>query len=229
MHSEIHIKLINKLDNNDYNIIPLNLKNILDPNVNTEIPIPLLRAIIPDEILNVKYKKSTEHKNFDIQDNNIIDIFLTKPNFVKEDFIRKWPKIATIMLSSDIQYYVTISREYIYKNYEMSLTNNQEHLVGIATNITNDFGILINVTKYPYQLKTDKLSMMFIENAAYLGTFSIPIKIDRLSVSKEAYRFDIENFNKENREKWEDIFKKSKRNLDIYINMHRKQAEKYIK
>ena len=28
LHSEIHIKLINKLDNNDYNIIPLNLKNI---------------------------------------------------------------------------------------------------------------------------------------------------------------------------------------------------------
>ncbi len=225
--TKIHVKQINRNNKEDiiYNTLPLT--ELLDPDVNTEIPIPLLKIIVPDEILTVPYRrKPKEHREIDIKDNNIIEIYMTRNGYIEANMENKWFNLRNLQCGNAMQYYATGLDKYVSQNINMSLVNIsrgnlKERVINIGTDVTKDIGIKVNTVKYPDRLRTEKLRMLFIENSAYLGFLGGPKMYTReFPNGKPAYKYDIDNvkyFSNEEKSKWENIFQMEFKKLDRLI------------
>ena len=228
--TKIHLKMIDKQNKEDVVYKTLPLDELLDPDINTEIPIPLLKIIIPDNVLTKKYQPKKTYKQFDIQDNNIIEIYMTKSKFIQSDFSQKWKMLDTILLGNSMEYFATGLDKYIAQNIYTTFYN-KEHVrnVCITADVTNNIGIRINTIRNP-NIRTDKMNMLFIENKAYLGFLGGPkVTYKDSKITKRAYEYDLENpkyFYDKEKEKWKYIFQREMKKLD---NLIKKSNGKYQK
>lgn len=216
--TKIHLKLKDKFD---IEYKSLELTKLLDPNVNTEIPIPLLQIIIPNEVLYAKYKKKNYHTQFEIKDNNIIEVYLTQKGYKDSNLFDKWQNLNILLFANPIQYYATgLNEKYAGQNLYMKLQEKDIGLINIKADVTDDIGISINVVNNP-NIKTKKMCMLFIENAAYLGFLGGTLQYTEKCINgKLAYKYDLDNdqyFDSKEKEKWENIFQKEFKKLDEWI------------
>lgn len=227
--TKIHLKLKSEFDT-EYK--ELELTKLLDPNVNTEIPIPLLQIIVPNEVLYKKYEKQKKHIQFEVENNNIIEIYLTKKGYKDSNLFDKWKFLNNLLFINPIQYYATgLNEKYAGQNIYMKLQENIG-LIAKKTDVTDDIGILINVVNNP-NIKTQKMCMLFIENAAYLGFLGgTLLYTEECKNGKLAYKYDLDNdqyFDSNEREKWDNIFEKEFDKLNKWITLSDGKYDKQFK
>ncbi len=216
--TKIHLKLENE---SGVEYKDLKLTKLLDPNVNTEIPIPLLKITVPDEVLYKEYRKKNYHTQFEIGNNNIIEVYLTKKGYKDSNLFDKWKNLNFFLFANSFQYFATGQNEkYAAQNLYAKLLLKDESPINMKTDVTDDIGISINIVNNP-NIKTSKVCMLFIENAAYLGFLGgSRVFTDKFPNGKLAYKYDLDNdkyFNSEEKEKWEKIFQKEFEKLNEWI------------
>lgn len=205
--------------------VNLPLTKLIDPDVNTEIPIPLLKIIVPDNILYKPYKKDKRHRQFDIGDSNVIEVFLTKAGFINSDFVNKWENVNIALIGNAIEYYACGKDEFNHCNLKTIIKSPRTFCV--SADVTKDIGIRINTLKYP-KINTPRLSMLFIENEVYLGFLGGSIKMYNSSDIKQVYKYDVDKFTFEERQKWEAIFQREFEKLNNYISSSNEDIIKYF-
>lgn len=223
--TKIHLKLINKNDKSDIIYKTLPLTRLIDPDIHTEIPIPLLKIIIPN-IINTKLDEKSEkdYKKFEIGDNNIIEIFMTQSETDVKDNIypQKWLFLNMQLMLNPIQYWATGDNKFIGQNYAMQYYKREHytHNICVQADVNDDIGIKIN-TMNCEGIDSDKLQFLFIENEFYLGFLAgTSIRNESETEFKLVYKKDIENdkyFDDKERKKWEYIFQKEIKKLNGFI------------
>lgn len=220
--AKIHIKIDNKELENPYKTIPVS--KLIEPNIKTEIPIPLFKLIIPDEVLTKKYKHKKEHKEFNIKENNIIEVFMKRAGDIGTDNFEKWQTINTMLNTNSLQYLATGLEKYAMLNYnEMRYSVNEEHMLwssSMSSDISDRIALEINTLK-SVNVSTNKLDFLFIENEAYLGLLTGRKIYDEQHKNKIfLYEKDLENsqyFNQQERKKWIKFFENEKQKTDKLI------------
>lgn len=228
--TKIHLRMEFEDGQVKYETLPLN--NLLDPNINTEIPIPLMKLIVPDNVLSKKYTPKSKHRPFDIKNSNIIEIFMTKSNFKSVQYYKKWDNMYHALIENSFQYMATGLTKYIGLNLSEQLQNgDEEHVAAIHSDVTNNIGIFINTVKSIW-VSAKTMDFLFIDNAAYLGF------IGRLRHFNEdhpkgklTYKLDIEKedfFSPNERRKWEYIFGREFEKLNKLIKNSDGKYERQI-
>lgn len=227
--TKIHIKMIDKNNKDDVLYKTLPLERLIDPDVNTEIPIPLLKIIVPNSTLTNKYQESSKYVRFDMENNNIFEIFMTKKDFIYEDLIEKFPNINSFLMSDSLEFFTSG----VFRGYNLQctlnesvVTNNPKNSV-VAANITDDIGLLV-LKAFDPGIKEDKACMLFIENEFYL-----PISINRITINSGKrqliYEEDLDNntkLTKEEKEKYKYRFEKQIKKFNKFRSSHN---EEYLK
>lgn len=230
--AKIHLKLHDK-ETGKCEYVSLPLKELIDPDVNTEIPIPLFKIIIPDNVLKTKYIQKKDHVVFDVEDNNMVEIFLTQNGFTKKNYHQKWDCLNQNLISTGIEFYATGLTEYFFINDRYNLGDQYDiHNVitreaSTVVDITDDIGIQINKIRNQ-NLKEEKLRALFIENSIYLGFLAGMATIDY----KHMYLVDFKNdkyFNDKERKKWEYRFNKIFYKTDRLIQKNKVKYAQMIK
>lgn len=218
--AKIHLKLTNPQDEISYETLPLT--EIIDPNIHTEFPIPLFKIIIPDDVLDKKFTSKKDYKVFEVKDNNEIEIFMTRRDFINEDFYNKWPHLSMALMDNCFEYFTTGALPFLDKNANMALYNSEkeesEQTIGSGTNVTDDIGIFIVTMKNNF-LSTKTLDFLFIENKVYLG-FAAGTRIWQENKGMVPfYKADLEykDLSLEETKKWEYRFTKEIKKLDTLI------------
>lgn len=229
--AKIHLKLIDNANDKIFNYITLPLDKIISPNVNTEFPIPLFQVAIPDNLSNKKYQKRKNHLQFEIEDNNVIEIFLTKKDFINSNFATKWPKTDLLLFSTSIEYYATgLTPKYVKTN--IAPLSQSPKTICMSANVTNDIGIRINTIR---RNKTySKLEFLFIENIAYLAFLEgLPIKYTLNESWVKLYEDELYNnkhFNIKEKHKWENTFNEEFKKLNkLIVDSNGKYEKQFIK
>ena len=225
--TKIHLKLTDRNDKSNIISQTLPLKELIDPNVKTEIPIPLFKVIIPDEVLKTEerkeFKPDKKHVAFDVKQNNVIEVFMTRVNFELSTFQEKWPSISKVLLVNCIQYFATGSIKFMGYNIGEALNQCKEtkkpSTMIYSANVTDDIGVLLIATKDP-DIKTKTMDFLFVENSIYLGLVGGTRIGEKGQNFMPAYEKDLQNdvfFNYKEREKWKYEFQKQIKRLDKKI------------
>ena len=229
--TKIHLLLTNKENKKDFRYITLPLIRLLDPNVNTEIPIPLFQIKISDKVLYKKYKKEKEHVQFEIEDNNIVEIYLTKNGYINSNLFDKWENLNLMLCTTPIELFATGLVDK-YAGYHIKTIGENTRCMAKSADVTSDIGVRINTIKYPY-INTDKMDFLFIENAAYLGVLAGMKRYNQEATNfKLAYEYDLNNhkyFNIIEKEKWERIFYEELKRLDNWIALSNGKYDRQFK
>lgn len=229
--TKIHIKMIDKENKDDVEYKTLPLERLIDPDVNTEIPIPLLKIVVPNSVLTNKYQESSKYVKFDMEDNNIFEIFMTKKDYIYENLIEKFPNIYRVIMGDSLEFFTSgVFRGYnIECTLKESVVTNQPKNAIVATNITDDIGLLV-LKVFDPRIKEDKANMLFIENEFYL-----PISIDRITINSGKkqliYEEDLENntkLTKEEKEKYKYRFEKQIKKYNKFNLSHREEYYKIV-
>lgn len=232
--TKIHLK--SKTEKDKYITLPLT--ELLEPNFNTEIPIPLFKVIVPNgcKLIN-KYNENgakKDHRIIDMTGNNIAEIYLTKNGFMGSNFYEKWANISFSLLGNAMEYYATNEQKYIGKNILDTFKNpkNTEdghkiYNVGVSTNVTDDIGIFVNTINDPELKENDNYSINFIENKIFLGLLGGSTKkYDLEEKPFMIYTEDLKNeknFSEEESKRWKYIFEKEIKKVDREIKKNQKK------
>ena len=227
--TKIHIKSISKDDPNDIIYKTLPLDNLIDPNIHTEFPIPLLKITLSDSVLTKKYKTDIKnHKVFDIGDSNILEIFMTKSHFMDTNFYEKWGVIRHTMILNSIEFYASQSTRYMGYNYWLVEYGRKhfEQEVNMSSDINDDIGLTINRinTLNNSVISEGKMDFLFIENSLYLAFLAFQrIKKENMIEPQYAYKLCLNNnlmFSKDEINKWNYRFGREEDKLKTYIKSH---------
>ncbi len=212
---KIHIKFPKS---NDKKYITLPLKNLIEPDIHTEIPIPLFKITIPDKCLTVKYKPKKAHKIIDIENNNCIDIYMKKSG-VQIDY-DKWFNIGMMLRLNAFEFNATNSLRYMGKNLQTIFykMNHEVCKLSVATDISDDVGISINEIK-DNDINHEKIEILFIENSLYLAFVGLSRK-SHDGITEFCYKLDIKSFNEDEQKKWEYRFKKLENKLNVNLKRY---------
>lgn len=230
MPTKIHLK---NEDGKEYITLPL--KELIDPDINTEIPIPLFKVLIPDSCLSKRYKRSIKgdknHVVIDIGDNNSLEIFVTSADFVERNYIEKWQNVIFSLIANDMRFYATNSPEYMALNMYFGLNdcNHSSKLINQSVKITENIGVFVNTVNIP-NLHEDKLDFLFLENSIYL-TLLVNQTFSYSMTSKKyiLYEKDMENtkfFNSTEILKWKRIFYEDRVRTDKIMNNYKEKIRR---
>ncbi len=227
--TKIHIKMIDKNNKDDVLYKTLPLERLIDPDVNTEIPIPLLKIIVPNSTLTNKYQESSKYVRFDMENNNIFEIFMTKKDFIYEDLLEKFPNVNMVIMGDSLEFFTSG----VFRGYNLQCTLNESVVTNkpknllVAANITDDIGLLV-LKAFDPGIKEAKACMLFIENEFYL-----PISINRITINSGKrqliYEEDLDNntkLTKEEKEKYKYRFEKQIKKFNKFRSSHN---EEYLK
>lgn len=218
--TKIHLCMEFENGQSKYETLPLN--NLIDPNINTEIPIPLLKVVIPDDVLTVKYNKKTRHKEFDIKDSNIIEVFMTKADFGIGKFHEKWENMSHALMENSFQYMATGLSKYIGINLfeQLHTSRTKEHISAVFTDVTDNIGIFMNTIE-SIELNVKTMDFLFIDNAAYLAFVGgLEHYNQYYPKGKLTYELDVDNenfFDYRERRKWNYRFNREFEKVQVLI------------
>lgn len=217
----IHLK--EKKNNPQYK--PLPLQRLVEPTVHTEFPIPFMKLEIPQNSAEGNYKQnSKEHAEFDMEDCNVAEFYLTNIKFNGERFMNKWPALSLNQMLLSFEFFATnslLTDDYKFK-YFMPTDGQQAHLASKEFAVNNDMKFVVNMYRNP-ELTSDKIKVTFIENEfaeALLGLSSVGYKNDQGKIEMfPAYKEDLgrDTMSSEEKQKWEYRFNKMQDKLDKEI------------
>lgn len=197
---KIHIKMINKETNiSEYLTIPL--ERIIEPDVNSRFPIPLLTISIPKGISNKHINKKDKYNIFDVGNNNLVEVFLVNKNFVGSNFFENLIHISGTLFFSSFEIFTCG----IMRATNIGNALNESHKnkgpvdFMMSSNISDDMGILL-VMLNDINFNSKKLQLSFIENEFFLAhSINRKLLVDKELVS--LYEYDIDNSTLSNEEK----------------------------
>lgn len=223
--AKIHLKLTNKKDKADIKYETLPLRNLIEPDINTEIPIPLFKVIIPNEVDTKIYTKGNEYKVFDIKDSNVIEIFMMTSARKEKQILEKWNFLNSQLIMNPIEYWVTGADKYAALNYKLQELERKDFVanMSMSSDLNEDIRLIINTVNCK-KIDVEKYTMLFVENKYYMG-FLGGRKIFRNDGSepKLAYQIDMENdayFDDNERKRWKYRFEKEFSKLDNAIEQN---------
>ncbi|SHK39665.1 hypothetical protein SAMN02745227_02169 [Anaerobranca californiensis DSM 14826] len=200
---------------------PLPLKRLVDPSLYNEFPIPFMRIEIPTHLKGKNYKsKPKEHIEFDMEESNVAEFYLTNVNFDGEVFINKWPAVSFKLIVLSFEFFATnnlLTDKYKIK-YFMP-TDGQPHLASKEFIVNDDMKFYVNMYNNP-ELTGDKIKVTFIENEfaeALLGLSPVGYKNEQGEVEMQpAYKEDLgrDTMSSEEKRKWEYRFSNMRDKLE---------------
>ena len=224
----IHIKKDNKRTRDSYDDIPLN--RLKDPNINGLFPIPLLEISVPDNMVLTKRYNSHDSKTFDMGNDNVVSLFLTKNDYIYENIFDKFPRLSHLLLFSPFEFFTTG----IYRDFDEKILTGGVHNVSIASNISNDIGIYM-LKMRSNSINNNKVCFHFIDNEFYLPITICRVTYDR-GYREMIYELELDTNDKlssKEKEKYKYRFVKEIKRLKAYekshlreINMIRKYYDK---
>lgn len=188
--SKVHIKMIDKDNNVVFKTLPL--KEIISPSVRVKIPVPLLKIVVPDNVLVKKYKKSEDKKEFDIGSNNIIEIYLINDIRDIDSFYRDFPRVFTVLFDNSFEFFTTgISDNRNGNRVFDEIGYKDSKMVMFGAQVNEEMAIWVN-NVYDKNISNKKLELNFIENKYFL-----PIVINRVMYQNNyrmlLYDYDLYN------------------------------------
>lgn len=221
----IHLK--EKKNQPQYKELPL--KRLMDPDINSEFPIPFMKIEIPNGLDSTVYngKNSSQHIKFDMEDANVAEFYLANSNFDFENFSNKWPTMSMMLLTSPLEFFAT-NKGLEDSNKEFFSKDGEPRLAAVEFDLNDDMKFYINLYNNE-ELDSEGIKVTFIENEyahAILGLINIrhgnefgigekkPAYLEDLSrgtmspeeIKKWKYRF--ERMEKELSRKMQDVQKK---------------------
>ena len=160
----IHLKHKDKKSKELYKKLPL--EKIIAPNINNLFPLPIMKIEIPATDKKVIYKTKPNHHPLEINDSNVIELYLAHSDFDFDDVMFKLPTVYTAFLTSSFEYYATNSVTTGGQKYSNFFPkDNNPKTVMTAIKIFDDLQILA-IHYYDPQLKDkiDRTNVTFIEN-----------------------------------------------------------------
>lgn len=230
--TKVHIK---EIMDNEINYVTLPLNELQDLNTNMGIPFPIVRIFIPNNLhLNNIAAKSRKYKDYEIGNFNSVDIYIVSAKVDYEREYQKWLELYSIILNNDIMYFCTenvnLLNNKFRDNYRINKTNNSKNINGIYSKITDNIGILINLS-FVENLKIDKLELQFLENKYTFGILSQFNIKDGYNKLIPVYKYDIDNNNFSIKEKEKALFdfRKYEKQYFEYIKRNHKKYNEYLK
>ena len=188
-------------------------KNLLEPTIVSEFPIPIFKIALPLNKTSSIYKPDiANHVLLDMQKNNIAEVYLTNTKFNFETFTHKWPNISLGLLVHSFEFYATNDIKYtVNKSKYFFPQGKDERIANISFPISDD--VMITIILYnDANINTSiiKPQLTFIENEHYFGllghtTVAFPESDGKISAKRYAYELDLENseyFTTKEKDKW---------------------------
>lgn len=162
----IHIKHERKVPGkNQYTTLPL--ARIMPPNNTQTFPLPLLKIEIPDIIIeNAKpYKKKTYHHTIDIENSNVVELFMLPEDGVHEVFGDKYPYISNVYMIAPIDFFASNTVLSDYQKFGNFIPSGEPDLRGLGISGLNGMNLYASFFPDPnLNCRCDKLVFTFIEN-----------------------------------------------------------------
>lgn len=204
-----------------YDSLPIT--RLIDPNIHTLFPIPLVKMTIPDSSAGEKIQHMNHYVEFDVGNNNIVELFMTPVDYNFESFHNGFPNFFVTLLDDSFEFFTTS----IFNGYNMDCALRETGISGDAknimtgANITDDIGLWC-VTVNDSNIHNTSLDLLFIENEFY-----VPICVSRLTTMRGKrelmYTCDLElnkNLLEEERKKYYSFFLKEERKFHNFIKTH---------
>jgi hypothetical protein len=221
MPPKIHLK---HKQNSSYKT--LDLKKMLEPNVMSEFPIPLMKIFIPStECANAYNCKRKEHILFDMAYGNTAEIYLTNPDFNFDGFQNKWPTLAMLLMTSPIEFFATND----HKNTSQKLNyflpkHDQSRTAASQYKVTDEISLYINVYQdNGSETEHRTIQITFIENEMYFALLGLtPMRYPEIdgtmSEPKPGYELDLERntdvFDLNEKQRWRYRFERWRKTLE---------------
>ena len=221
LNTKIQLKIFNKEDKSLVCHEQLPLERLMDPDVKTEIPIPLLKIIFPDEILSIPYTQRSKYVRFEMGNNNIYELFMTKKDFIYSNFFDKYNTIAMTMMDDSFELFTSG----IATGYNANCTFYESHIskepkqMMVGSNITDDIG-LVCISIFDPRIKFHEMKLLFIENEFYLNMVANRIAVFGDGPKKLIYEFDSEKLHGEEKEKFLYNVQKNIKKYQKYAKSH---------
>lgn len=171
----IHLK--HKEDQTNERYIPLPLKKIIAPNVNNIFPLPILKLEIPSKINGKKYKHKPNHRVIELEDCNVLEVFMAHSDFDFDKVMNKLPTVFTAFLVLSFEIYATNSVTTGRQKYNNFFPEDKPKTVFSQYNLFNDMQLLgIYYFDKLLDEKLSKIKVTFIENElseAILGMMQV--------------------------------------------------------
>jgi hypothetical protein len=146
--------------------ITLPLEKLLEPIVNTLFPIPLMKIEITDceTAKDMKYKKGKHI--IDLQDSNILEIFLFHQSYDYEKFMHEWPGISLNVLTMPFEFFGTNNLDSDHnKGLNIFSKNSEPRCAQFIVSINHDMKLIINLFRDSrINERLAKTRITFIEN-----------------------------------------------------------------
>lgn len=165
---KIHIKMIDRENSKLITYIDLPLKEVTSPNIKVKIPAPLLQITIPDGALHKKYKPGKDKKEFDIGNNNVVEIFIMNNLNDIPSCMHDFPFIFNALFENNINFFTNgIYRDNIEEKIFNEIGYDGEKCEMLGSQITTDMAIWVK-NIYDDKIKSNQVELNFIENKYYI-------------------------------------------------------------
>ncbi len=210
--AKFHLK--SKGKQSRYYNIPL--RNILDPTISPEFPIPFIKVGISNKDNFKLYKYKKKYSVLDIGNNNVIEMYLVNVKFDLDLFIHKWDVFDLIYTIAPMEYFVNgqLKNGFLIPKYNTLYELNTFRIMKI--NINEDIALLINAyTDNNIDGIKQKSFVSIYENGEYVKYLSLaPInyfyKNGKKSEIKPAFVYQLQRckdkFSTEDYTKWKKYF-----------------------
>ena len=158
----------------------LPLTRLIDPYVNSYFPIPLLKITIPDNFDGEEYHSSNRYVEFNVGNNNIVELFMIRRDFNFQLFCDGFPNFFMMLLDDSFEFFTSS----IFRGYngdcafqETGFTGDAKTML-TAANITDDIGLWCT-TILDKNIHNSTLDLLFIENEFY-----VPVCVHRYTTMR---------------------------------------------
>ena len=165
-----------------------------------------------------------------MEDNNIIEFFMTKSGFEIGKFFYNWEKVSIMLLGNCLQYFTNGNNFFVGQNLGAILnkckTGNMPVNAIQKADVTEDIGLLISKVHNPF-INPEKMEFLFIENEFSTALCAGVGISDENGKFLLAYEYDLQKQLDYNKEKQEKMIKLFKNSIVRYNNFIEENKEKY--
>lgn len=213
----IHMKE-KRQDTPEYITLPMT--RLIDPKGFIEFPIPFMKIQIPNDFQakNYKHINDKSYINFDLDEANVAEIYLTNPKYDFSYFEEKWPTIDLSVLTKPFEAFATNNIVDDNKFLNFFPSNNESRKITESFDINKNCNFFINIYHDP-NVEDGPIKVTFIENQYAVSLMGLSaVRIPKQNGEMETMCAFVNDLNKntmdiDEKKKWWTLFELMEHNL----------------
>ena len=213
--TKLHFK--NTKSDEDYKTLPLS--NLEDPIISEDFPFPLLKLGVEIDGIFKRYKKRAKHSVLDLENNNVLELFIVSSNFDFEYFFHNWGLFAHLITILPLEYYTNGKIDTTSTKVNQIINPNKNfNMEQVNFNVSDNLAIIGSCQRDPnIDGIKQKSYIQFYDNNLYLKYLAcIPVQFRLADGSKtikqKAYKWQLtsikNNISKEKFHYYQGLFTK---------------------